>query len=108
MEFIFFTVSTSTDSLHQIQIGNKIIFRQPIPEREMQRIRGDLSAPYRTATLVGCAFAIDRQFYHEIGKFDPGQKIWGGDNIELSLRVWKFHNLFDLMLFCLLKIMISF
>lgn len=49
-----------------------------------------MTAPYRTPALIGCAIAIDREFFFEIGSFDIGMDIWGGENTELSLRV---HNL---------------
>lgn len=61
-----------------------------MPEREVIRNRGDVTAPYRTPALMGMAVAIDREFFYEIGAFDPGMKIWGGENAELSLRVRFF------------------
>ncbi|XP_031617146.1 polypeptide N-acetylgalactosaminyltransferase 1-like [Contarinia nasturtii] len=60
----------------------------PIPEREMIRNKGDVTAPYRTAALIGCAIACDREFFFEIGTFDTAMSIWGGENTELSLRTW--------------------
>lgn len=60
--------------------------RYPIPEREIKRNRGDMTAPYRTPALIGCAIAVDREFFFEIGAFDMGMSIWGGENAELSLR----------------------
>lgn len=65
--------------------------RFPIPEREIIRNRGDLTAPYRTPALIGCATAIDREFFFEIGTFDTGMNIWGGEATELSIRVRKFY-----------------
>lgn len=46
-----------------------------------------MTAPYRTAAMIGCAIAIDREFFFEIGTFDMDMTIWGGENTELSLRV---------------------
>lgn len=59
----------------------------PIPEREQIRTHYDKAAPIRTPTLVGCAFAVDREFFYEIGSYDAGMNIWGSENMELSLRV---------------------
>lgn len=64
--------------------------RFPIPEREVIRNNGDLTAPYRTPSLIGCATAIDREFFFEIGSFDKGMVIWGGEATELSIRVRNF------------------
>lgn len=36
---------------------------------------------------VGCAFAIDRDFFYELGAYDKGMEIWGSENLELALRV---------------------
>ncbi|XP_055296048.1 polypeptide N-acetylgalactosaminyltransferase 1-like isoform X2 [Sitodiplosis mosellana] len=71
-------------------IGWNMYYREyPIPEREMIRNNGDVTAPYRTPALIGCAIAIDREFFFEIGTFDMEMSIWGGENTELSLRVWQ-------------------
>lgn len=67
-----------------------ICHRFPIPEREFIRNKNDATAPYRTPALIGCAIAIDREFFFEIGSFDMGMDIWGGENTELSLRVRQF------------------
>ena len=38
--------------------------------------------------LLGSAFAIKRSWFEEGGKYDPGNRVWGIENIELSVRVW--------------------
>lgn len=42
---------------------------------------------FRTPTMAGGLFAIDRSYFSEMGKYDPGLEIWGGENLELSFRV---------------------
>lgn len=37
--------------------------------------------------MIGNAFAIDKEFFHEIGEFDQGMDIVGTDNLEISVRV---------------------
>jgi polypeptide N-acetylgalactosaminyltransferase len=38
--------------------------------------------------MAGGLFTIDRQFFFEIGAYDENLRIWGGDNLEMSLRLW--------------------
>ena len=37
--------------------------------------------------MVGSAFVVETEYFKEIGTYDDGMKIWGGENLELSWRV---------------------
>ncbi|XP_064889387.1 polypeptide N-acetylgalactosaminyltransferase 9 isoform X1 [Columba livia] len=51
--------------------------------------KGDESAPIRTPAMIGCSFVVDREYFGEIGLLDPGMEVYGGENIELGMRVWQ-------------------
>ena len=45
--------------------------------------------PYSTSTIIGCGLAVHKKYFFEIGGFDEGLKIWGGENLEISFRTWQ-------------------
>ncbi|XP_059095179.1 polypeptide N-acetylgalactosaminyltransferase 1-like isoform X1 [Tigriopus californicus] len=47
------------------------------------------SDAFPTPTMIGCAFAIDRDYFYASGSYDSQMKIWGGENVEMSVRVWR-------------------
>ncbi|XP_053464657.1 inactive polypeptide N-acetylgalactosaminyltransferase-like protein 5 isoform X3 [Nycticebus coucang] len=42
--------------------------------------------PIRSPAMAGGIFAIYRHYFNEIGQYDKGMDLWGGENLELSLR----------------------
>ncbi|KAJ8263428.1 hypothetical protein COCON_G00158850 [Conger conger] len=51
--------------------------------------KADETAPIRTPAMIGCSFVVDREYFGEIGLLDPGMEVYGGENIELGMRVWQ-------------------
>ncbi|XP_037116018.1 probable polypeptide N-acetylgalactosaminyltransferase 8 isoform X2 [Syngnathus acus] len=47
----------------------------------------DESLPAKSPAIMGILVA-DRKFFGEIGSLDGGMKIYGGENVELGIRVW--------------------
>lgn len=59
-----------------------------VPQKELDR-RKHHSEPYRAPTHAGGLFAMDRKYFFELGAYDPGLLIWGGENFELSFKIWQ-------------------
>lgn len=50
--------------------------------------------------MAGGLLAIERSYFYEIGSYDSGMEIWGGENIEMSFRVRTFISV-SYLSFCL-------
>ena len=45
--------------------------------------------------MAGGLFAMSRDYYWEVGGYDEGMIGWGGENLEMSFRVWQCHGRMD-------------
>lgn len=59
-----------------------------IPKRFLGKLHSDRTAPIMAPAMAGGLFAIDREYFYELGSYDEKMKIWGGENLEMSVRIW--------------------
>ncbi|XP_017274761.1 polypeptide N-acetylgalactosaminyltransferase 16 [Kryptolebias marmoratus] len=55
---------------------------------EQKMARSDPTHPIRTPVIAGGIFVMDKSWFNHLGQYDTHMDIWGGENFELSFRVW--------------------
>ncbi|XP_041057513.1 polypeptide N-acetylgalactosaminyltransferase 5 [Carcharodon carcharias] len=59
-----------------------------IPDEIIKKYNLKEMDPIRCPIMAGGLFSIDKKYFYELGTYDAGLEVWGGENMELSFKVW--------------------
>ncbi|XP_012685791.2 polypeptide N-acetylgalactosaminyltransferase 5 [Clupea harengus] len=87
----------SDKDMSYVQVDNfqRGIFKWPLvfgwstlPEDVIKKNHMRDSDPLRCPVMAGGLFSIDKKYFYELGSYDPGLDVWGGENMEISFKIW--------------------
>ena len=84
--------SIDPDSLQYRMGGLDILgFSWSLGQKGTSRRRSRFE-PMPSPVMAGGLFSIDRALFFELGAYDPEMKLYGGEEMEISFRLWQCGN----------------
>eukprot|EP00041_Stephanoeca_diplocostata_P022508 m.538231 g.538231 ORF g.538231 m.538231 type:complete len:641 (-) comp22080_c0_seq5:548-2470(-) len=66
-------------------------FSWSLGQKGMARVRSR-HEPMKSPVMAGGLFTMDRSLFFELGGYDPEMKLYGGEEMEISFRLWMCGN----------------
>lgn len=60
----------------------------PVPQDVIKKNNMKVTDPIRCPVMAGGLFSIDKKYFFELGAYDTGLDVWGGENMEISFKIW--------------------
>lgn len=60
----------------------------PLPADYIKNNNMTDTDPIKCPVMAGGLFSIDKKYFFELGSYDPGLDVWGGENMEISFKIW--------------------
>lgn len=64
-------------------------WRRPRGRKAKHALRTEPWRPVASPAMSGGLLAVSREWWVASGEYDIGMRVWGGENIEMSLRIWR-------------------
>ncbi|NXD43379.1 GALT5 acetylgalactosaminyltransferase, partial [Copsychus sechellarum] len=60
-----------------------------IPQEVIEKNKINETDIIRCPVMAGGLFSIEKKYFSELGMYDPGLDVWGGENMEISFKVGR-------------------
>ena len=70
------------------EFGWEFNFKWRIPmNKDIYNDKRQKTDAYICPIMAGGLFSIDKDFFYQVGSYDEDMEFWGGENVEMSVRV---------------------
>eukprot|EP00047_Mylnosiga_fluctuans_P002994 m.226906 g.226906 ORF g.226906 m.226906 type:complete len:588 (+) comp11500_c0_seq1:105-1868(+) len=65
-----------------------LAFSWSLGQKGVSRRRSD-TEPMPSPIMAGGLFSMDRSYFFDLGAYDPEMRLYGGEEMEISFRIWQ-------------------